>query len=296
MPIRLDLLDRKLAERSLADFVRQAWPVLEPKTPYLENWHIELLIEALEAVAAGDLLRLIINVPPRTGKSLLASVFFPLWAWLRNPSERFLFASYSGQLATKHSVDRRAVIQSQWFRSRWGSLIKFADDGNLKSEFMNTARGQMIATSVGASATGRGGNSLVCDDLINPDQANCDALRTGSIRWFDETFSTRLDDKRQGRIIVIEQRTHSQDLTGHLLAEPDWYHIALPAIAERRTKVAFPRSGREKNAKRATSSGPNAREGADSRRPSSAWVVSRSRANISRPRWHVREISSRPNG
>ncbi len=245
MASRIDLLDRALAERSLADFVRQAWPVLEPKTPYLENWHHELLVETLEAVAAGEIARAIINVPPRFGKSLLASIFFPVWVWLRDPRERFLFASYSAPLANKHSVDRRALIQSPWFQARWGSIVKLADDGNQKTEFTNTARGHMIATSVGASATGRGGNFLVCDDLINPHQAASDAERSSAIRWFDETFSTRLDDKRFGRQIVIEQRTHSQDLTGHLLAEAGWHHIALPAIAERRTIVTFPRSGRE---------------------------------------------------
>ena len=222
--------------------MRQAWPVLEPKTPYRETWHHGLLAEALEAVFAGELLRLIINIQPRFGKSLWTSIFFPAWIWLQKPEERFLFASYSSQLATKHSVDRRALIQSQWYQSRWGSIVTLAEDANQKSEFTNTARGHMIATSVGASATGRGGSYLVCDDLINPTQTSSDAERSSSIRWFDETFSTRLDDKRLGRQIVIEQRTHTQDLTGHLLAEAGWYHIALPAVAERRTIVIFPRS------------------------------------------------------
>lgn len=245
MANRIELLDRKLAERSLRDFVRLAWPVLEPRTRYVWNWHLELLFEALEAVTAGDILRLIINVPPRSGKSLLASVFFPVWVWLENPSERFLFASYSSALATKHSVDRRALIQSSWFRHWWGPIVKLAGDANLKTEFMNTERGHMIATSVGASATGRGGNFLICDDLINPEQANSDTLRRNSIRWFDETFSTRLDDKKRGRIIVIEQRTHVEDLSGHLLREPGWHHIFLPAIAEQRTEIIFPRSRRK---------------------------------------------------
>src|SRR5580658_2613565 len=106
MTVSLDLLDRKLAERSLREFVRQAWNVLEPKVPYCENWHNELLIEVLEAVAAGEHRRVIVNLPPRSGKSLLASIFFPVWVWLNNPSERFLFASYSSLLASKHSVDR----------------------------------------------------------------------------------------------------------------------------------------------------------------------------------------------
>jgi hypothetical protein len=112
MTNQIELVDRALAKRNLADFVRQAWEVLEPSTPYLENWHHGLLVEALGAVADGELRKLIVNLPPRYGKSLLVSVFFPCWMWLRAPSERFLFASYSEQLATKHSVDRRALIQS----------------------------------------------------------------------------------------------------------------------------------------------------------------------------------------
>ena len=191
MTRRIDLIDCALAKRSLADFVRQAWPILEPKTPFLENWHHGLLFEALEAVAAGELLRLIINIPPRYGKSLLASILFPAWVWLSNPGERFLFASYSSQLSTKHNVDRRALIQSPWYQSRWGAIVKLASDTNLKTEFTNTARGHMIATSVGASATGRGGNYLVCDDLMNPAQASSDAERLSSLRWFDEVFSDR---------------------------------------------------------------------------------------------------------
>ena len=215
-----------------------------PKTLYIENWHQEYLAEALEAVATGEITKLIINLAPRFGKSLLASVFFPCWLWLRAPAERFLFASYSALLATKHSVDRRALLQSLWFSMRWRDVVRLADDANLKTEFSNTQRGHMIATSVGASATGRGGNFLVCDDLINSEQADSDIERARAIRWFDETFSTRLDDKKTGRQIIIEQRTHAADLTGHLLAERGWYHIALPAIAEHKTIIVFPLSPR----------------------------------------------------
>lgn len=151
----------------------------------------------------------------------------------------------SATLSTNHSVDRRALIKSPWYQGRWKGIVKLATDLNLKTEFSNTARGHQIATSVGGSATGRGGNFLLADDLINPQQTNSDVERENAIRWFDETFSTRLDDKRLGRIVVIEQRTHTQDLSGHLLAQHGWHHVALPAIAERRTAIAFPRSGRE---------------------------------------------------
>src|SRR5260370_23591684 len=142
-----------------------------------------------------------------------------------------MFASYSEVLSTKHSVERRALIQSPWYQSRWSSVVKLADDSNLKTEFSNTARGHQIATSVGASATGRGGNFLLADDLINPDQANSDAERKGAIRWFDETYSTRMDDKRAGRIVVIEHRTHAADLTAHLMHKGGCNVLSLPALS-----------------------------------------------------------------
>jgi predicted phage terminase large subunit-like protein len=176
---------------------------------------------------------------------LLATIFLSCWVWQRNPAERFMFASYSSALSTKHSVDRRALLQSPWYQNRWGGIVRLADDLNQKTEFANTQRGHMIATSVGASATGRGGNFLLADDLINPQQANSDIEREGAIRWFDETYSTRLDDKRAGRMVVIEQRTHAADLTAHLLAQGGWTHVSLPAIAQQRIVITFPRSGRK---------------------------------------------------
>jgi predicted phage terminase large subunit-like protein len=245
MAHRIDQIDRTLAEKSFADFAQQAWHVPEPRTPYLHNWHIDLIAEQLEAVAAGEETRLIINVPPRSGKSLVATIFFPCWLWTRNPGERFMFASYSAALSTQHSVSRRTLIQSPWYSGFWGNIVKLADDSNLKTEFANTQRGHMIATSVGGSATGRGGRMLIVDDLMNPSQANSDLERKAALRWFDEVFSTRLDDKRHGAMIVIEQRTHEADLTGHLLKQGDWKHVSLAAIATRKTILVFPRSRKE---------------------------------------------------
>jgi predicted phage terminase large subunit-like protein len=245
MAHRIDQIDCMLAEKSLADFMRLAWPVLEPRTRYLDNWHIALLCEYLEAVAAGEETRLIINVPPRSGKSLLATIMFPCWVWTKMPGERFMFASYSAALSTQHSVSRRTLIQSPWYAGFWGNIVKLADDTNLKTEFANTQRGHMIATSVGGSATGRGGRTLIVDDLINPSQANSDLERKAAIRWFDEVYSTRLDDKLHGAMIVIEQRTHQADLTGHLLEQGGWVQLSLAAIATRKTILAFPKSRKE---------------------------------------------------
>jgi len=242
LKLDLALLDQSLAQDSLAEFVRQAWRIIEPTTPLLWNWHLDAICEYLEAVASGDLTRLIVNLPPRSGKSLVASVLWPAWVWTRRPSTRWLCASYSASLAIKFSIDRRTVITSPWYQERWPILL--AGDQNQKQEFMNDVRGHMIATSPSGTATGKGGEIIVADDLQNPEMAESETERRNVIRFFDETLSTRLDDKRRGRIVVIQQRTHQADLTGHLLEQGGWTNLCLPAEFERRTIISLPRTGR----------------------------------------------------
>ena len=112
-----DALLTRRAEGSLRAYVEQAWPILEPDVAFLPNWHIDLLVEHLEAVTAGHIRRLLINVPPRSMKSLLVSIFWPTWEWIQRPGGRWIFASYADALATKHSVDRRTVMQSSGISS-----------------------------------------------------------------------------------------------------------------------------------------------------------------------------------
>jgi predicted phage terminase large subunit-like protein len=241
LKLNLHLIDMSLAQDSFAEFVRQAWHIVEPKTPLQWNWHLDVICEYLEAVAAEDINRLIVNLPPRYGKSLLSSVLWPAWLWAKQPSMRLLCASYSAILAVKLSIDRRTVISSQWYQARWP--VHLAGDQNQKSEFMNDARGMMIATSPSGTATGKGGDIIIADDLQNPEMAESEVERRNTIRFFDETLSTRLDDKRSGRMLVIQQRTHQADLTGHLLDQGGWTRLCLPAEFERKTIISLPRTG-----------------------------------------------------
>ena len=223
--LELRLVNQSLAQDSLREFVRQAWAIIEPHTALVWNWHLDAICEYLEAVASAEIRQLIINLPPRLGKSLLASVLWPVWVWTKHPATRWLCASYSASLANKFSIDRRTVITSPWYQRRW--RVRLAGDQNQKQEFMNTARGHMIATSPSGTATGKGGEIIVADDLQNPEMAESETERGNVLRFFDETLSTRLDDKRHGRIVVIQQRTHQADLTGHLLAQ-GWMDASLP--------------------------------------------------------------------
>lgn len=244
-PKLIDELLRRGAERSLSSYVRQAWPIIEPSTPMLPNWHIDLICEYLEAVTAGEIRRLCINIPPRMSKSLLVSVLWPTWEWIRHPSMRWLFASYSGVLSVMHSKFRRDVIESPWYQARWGDRVQLAGDQNQKTEYQNTATGRMVATSVTGTATGKGGNRIVIDDPQNPVQIESEAERDAAIEFYAGTLSTRLDDKKTGAIVLIMQRLHEMDLTGHIMrTEKDWTHLMIPMRAESPETWRFPRSAR----------------------------------------------------
>lgn len=231
----------------LASFVEVAWRIIEPSTKLLWNWHHELICEYLTAVYEGQIRRLIINMPPRYMKSILATITFPVWCWTKKPSMRFIFASYSQSLSTRHSVDRRRLIESAWYQTAYGDKVCLASDQNLKMEFENTKRGHMIATSMGGTVTGKGCDVLVVDDAHNPKLAQSEKQRQSAIDAFDKTFSSRLDDKREGRMIIVMQRLHEKDLSGHLLAkDADWEHLMIQGINETKRAIVFPISKRRK--------------------------------------------------
>lgn len=238
-------LDYAKAERNLAHFFKAAWPILEPDVPLLSNWHHDLLAEYLTATLTGDIKRLIINMPPRYGKSLFTTVQFPVWSWIKNPNLKYIFASYAQNLSTKHSLDRRNIIQSFWFQSAWGKSFKLQDDENQKMEFANDKRGSMIATSMQGSVTGKGADFVIVDDPHNPMQAESDTQRESVIQAFDSMFTTRLNSQKTGRIIVIMQRLHDKDLSGHLLGQKKWTHVCLPAESPKYHRLVMPISKRQ---------------------------------------------------
>ncbi|MBQ6205980.1 MAG: hypothetical protein IJK52_02740 [Oscillospiraceae bacterium] len=112
-PERMKAVVRKeRAERSLSVFIRQAWSVIEPNTPYVHNWHIDLIAEYLQAVNDGEIHRLLINMPPRHMKSIEATICYPVWTWTRHPEKRFIKVSYSDSLSREHNARSRDIILS----------------------------------------------------------------------------------------------------------------------------------------------------------------------------------------
>lgn len=239
-------ISREKAERTLPDFIEQAWQVIEPGTTYVDNWHIHLIGEYMEAVNTGQIRRLIINIPPRHMKSLEVTVCYPVWTWIKHPEKRFIKVSYSDSLSRKHNIIARDIIRSPWYQKNWGGAFTLKDDVNRQNEFKNNHQGFMLSTSVGGALTGEGGDVIIIDDPQNPLMANSEAEREASVNFFKNTLQTRLNDPKTGVFIVIMQRLHENDLTGHILSEALGYeHLCLPAIAEEKTVIHFPISGKE---------------------------------------------------
>src|SRR5436853_730871 len=242
--LRLLLADRLAGD--LASFAKKAWKVLNPTRPFIWSWHYDYLCEMLTLVKQRRLRRLIINIPPRTLKSTLVTVIYPSWVWLTEPEHNFLTASYSLDLSTEHSVTRRSLLQSPWFQRLFGDRFQLAGDRNQVAQYANDRRGQMIATSVGATTMGRGCDTAILDDPVSADQAVSDAERTTANTWIDATLRSRLNDPAKGAIIVVMQRLHELDATGFLLEqEPGvWTHVRIPLVAEEDETWTFPISGR----------------------------------------------------
>lgn len=221
--IELELERRKY--RRLHDFVKAAWPIVEPEKPFIDNWHIRVLCHVLEEVSAGKLKRVIINVPPGTMKSLLVNVFWTAWEWSRWPHLRYLKASYSGHLTIRDNLKLRDIIKSSWYQSLFNLELK--GDQDAKQRFDTSRNGWCIASSVGGFATGEHPDRIIIDDPTNAAQALSDVERGNVNQWFDRTISSR-GVTRDTRIVVVMQRLHENDLTGHLLAKGGWEHIRFP--------------------------------------------------------------------
>ena len=210
-PNVLAKVERELAARSFREFVLQAWAVIEPLTPFVPGWHIDAIIEYLEAVTRGEIRNLLINVPPRHMKSLLVSVLWPAWEWIAHPERRWLYSSYAATLSIRDSVKCRTLIESPWYQRFWGDRYALASDQNTKTRFDNNRSGYRIATSVGGTATGEGGDRIVCDDPHNVQDAESDSVRKATLDWFDVVMSTRVNDPRSAAKVVVMQRCHQQD-------------------------------------------------------------------------------------
>ena len=230
------LIGNALCWENIKDFTAQAFKLVSPADAYAYNWHIGCVAEHLHAVHEGQLHRLIINIPPRSLKSIMVSVAWPAWLLGKDPRTRIIAASYAQNLATKHSLDTRLILESEWYGQLFPDT-KIADDQNEKANFMTTKRGFRKATSTGGSILGDGADYLIADDLIKADEALSDTVRDSTNRWFDQSFITRMNQPKESRAVVVMQRLHAVDLTGHLIEKGSWHLLKIPAEARKKVFV-----------------------------------------------------------
>lgn len=223
--VSLDAARAELGRRSLKHFIEFAWPLVEPTTELVWNWHLDELCELLEAVTAGEERRAIINVPPGTSKSLTVSVFWPAWEWATDPSLRYLTASYSDANTIRDNRRVRAIVQSEWYQRHYPARI--ASDQWAKVRLDTEQKGWRIATSVGGVGTGEHPDRIIVDDPIKATDARSAVGREACLNWWRHTMSTRVASPKVA-LVIIMQRLHAEDLSGHLLSKGGWTHLMLP--------------------------------------------------------------------
>src|SRR5712671_4213623 len=219
-----------LLRQDFGTFAARCFHDLNPQAELAMNWHIEVIAAKLTAVREGKIRRLIINLPPRHLKSLMASIAFPAWCLGHDPSAQILCVSYAQDLADKLARDCRSIMTSAWYRQIFGTRL--AAHRQAVQEFISTAQGYRLATSNVGVLTGRGADIILIDDPLKPEEALSDAQRQTANDWYDHTLYSRLNDKRHGVIVNIMQRLHEDDLVGHVLGQEPWEVLSFPAIAE----------------------------------------------------------------
>lgn len=234
-------LERLLCAKSFREFIPSAWSMFD-SAEFISGWHIDCIAEYMEAVYRGEIKHIIFNIPPRHMKSSIISVMFPAWVWIQDARKSFMCISYAESLSIRDSIKCRSLIQSRWFQDRWGEgcpdsyenpkqhryKVILSDDQNQKKRFQNTQKGTRLSTSVCGSITGEGADFLLCDDPHNVLESESEAVRSGTVTWWKESVSSRLNNLRTGHKIIIQQRVHEKDLSGEMILTGDYEYVVLP--------------------------------------------------------------------
>jgi hypothetical protein len=229
--------------RKFETFIARAWPVLEPATRYLPNWHIGAIGAHLEAAHRGEITRLMINQPPGSMKSTTVGVAFPAYEWgpMRKPGLRYFTTSYEAGWARRDSRKHRDLVLSEWFQERWPH-VKLTTFG--EEEFENTAKGGRKAVPIARLTAGRG-NRLLIDDPHSTEQAESLADKERATRIFKESAQSRLNDPERDLMVLMMHRLAPDDLCGvadeiEEKGGAKWVRLVLPMEYNRSLTVKTP--------------------------------------------------------
>lgn len=232
-------LERDIYSKSYYEFYKAAFCQLHPGIEYDDNWHAKYLCDTLQKEVERIVKKekrtkdIIVNVPFRSSKSMICTVIFPVWAWTIDPSLKFISVSFSGTLAIEHSSRSRDLILSSWFQSRWGKRVVLKKDTQAKGHYETEATGMRKAVGSGGQITGSGADIILVDDPQDPAMATSEVERKNVQDFYDHTLYSRLNDPDVGVRMIIMQRLHEEDLTGHLMNKKkgrpeDHHHICIP--------------------------------------------------------------------
>lgn len=235
-------LFNELCRHDFGAFLRKGWPWVSGGELILWNWHLDAIVHKLDRVACGESRRLLINLPPRNGKSKTVSVAWVAWMLGRDPTLNFVCVSYSNELSGKLARDCQSIMQASWYREIFPGT-QIAKSRSASHDFETTRGGGRLATSVTGTLTGRGGDIIILDDVIKPEEANSETTRNFVNDWYRSTLASRLNDKASGAIICVMQRLHENDLSGVLIEQGGWDHLSLPAIASEDQSIIPARGG-----------------------------------------------------
>ena len=231
-PLSAAGLHQLIIERARVDFsifATHAFGLLHDE-PFQANWHIQAIAHTLQQLHEAQSARQIITIPPRTMKSFLGSVCFPAWLLGQNPAEKLICASYSQELSQQFAFQMRFLMQTPWYRSVFPDTCIDPKKSGV-GEIGTTRGGYRLSTSVGGTLTGRGGQYVIIDDPIKAGDAYSDVVRESAMNWYRNTVASRFNNPKKGKMLVIAQRLHLEDVPGQLLANGGWSHLDLPLIA-----------------------------------------------------------------
>jgi predicted phage terminase large subunit-like protein len=218
-------------------YIELCFRYLNPETDFITGHYIRAMAHQMEMSLKGDNRRVIISLPPRHLKSISVSVAFTTWALGHYPTLKIIGVSYSADLAEEFGRYCLKIMKSPWYKSAFPET-RLDKSKSAPSEFHTTKGGFRIATSVGGTLTGKGGDIVVLDDPIKSNDAMSEVKRRNVQEWYANTLLSRLDNPKKGIIVLVSQRVHTDDLTGFLLEKDEgWKHLCLPAIATKKQKL-----------------------------------------------------------
>lgn len=245
--VELDLallrLDIKEACKTFRGFVEVFWPTFEP-SPFIPNWHIDVICEYLEAFQRREIKNLLINIPPRSAKSHLCSVLFQPWVWTRNPMRRFLCVSNSEKNANEFSYKSRSILNSDLYQTGFGDLFTLSNDKTSTEHYKNSVGGERYSLGIGAKITSIGADDLIVDDPHDTSEVLSEASLRFPIEKYRHTIDSRLNNPIDGGKLCVCQRVADNDFSAFFLdSVPCVEHLQIPMEYNRSLSVIKPEYG-----------------------------------------------------